>query len=114
MLKPNEKNCPKRFTKALSVLKKDQHLHITKADKSNAVVIMNKQDYINKMETLLSDEDTYERLQNNPIESVNSNFNKKVKSLLKDNEDVLKCVTSISPSLPYMYGVIKTHKPTIL
>ena len=111
MLKPSEKNCPKRFTKALSVLKKDQHLHITKADKSNAVVIMNKQDYINKMETLLSDENTYEGLQNNPIESVNSNFNKKVKSLLKDNEDVLKCVTSISPSLPYMYGVIKTHKP---
>ena len=111
MLKPNDKNFPRRFTKALSELKKDQHLHITKADKSNAVVIMNKRDYISKMENLLSDENTYEKLQKNPIETVNSNFNKKVKSLLKDNEDILKSITSISPSLPYMYGVIKTHKP---
>ena len=63
MLKPNAENCPKRFKKALTELKKDQHLHITKAEKSNAVVIMNKQDYINKMETLLSDENTYKRLQ---------------------------------------------------
>ena len=41
MLKPNAENCPKRFKKALTELKKDQHLYISKADKSNAVVIMN-------------------------------------------------------------------------
>ena len=66
------------------------------------------------MENLLSDENTYEALQKNPIETVNTNFNKKVKSLLKDNEDIMKRIISISPSLPYMYGVIKTHKPSNL
>ena len=72
---------------------------------------MNKQEYIDKVENLLSDENTYEKLQKNPSETFNSSFNKKVKALLRGNEEVLKRITSISPSLPYMYGVIKTHKP---
>ena len=103
-------NYPKRFRKALDCLKKDENIHITKADKSGATVILNRSDYIEKMNTLLRDENTYKELTKNPIDNVNSNFNKKVKTLLKGNENLIKkfCVTS--PSLPYMYGLIKTHK----
>ena len=103
-------SCPKRFLVALNNLKKDKDLHITRADKSNCVVILNKTDYIEKMETLLSDEDTYTKINKNPLETVNSEFNKKLKGYLVGHNDLIKKLSTISPSLPYMYGLIKTHK----
>ena len=111
MMKEKIPNCPQRFTKALSELKKDDELHITKADKSNAVVIMNKVDYIDKLDQLLSDENTYSQLRKNPNEGIISNFNKKLKVLLRGNNNLIKQFTTSSPSLPYLYGTIKTHKP---
>ena len=111
MQMPNIPNCPKRFSKAISALKKDDSLHITKADKSSAVVIMNKVDYIEKMENLLSDENTYKTMQRNPLDIVNSQFNKKVKFLLRDRKDLITKFCKLTPTLPYMYGLIKTHKP---
>ncbi|XP_076029167.1 uncharacterized protein LOC143018013 [Oratosquilla oratoria] len=104
-------SCPERFITAINSLKKDSDLHITKADKSNAVVIMNKNDYLNKMDVLLKDQVTYVQLLKNPTESVNSHFNKKIKELLSGNSELIKKFISISPPLPYMYGLIKTHKP---
>lgn len=104
-------NCPIRFRKAYQNLKKDVDLHITKADKSNAVVIMNKQDYTDKMKDILSDADTYQQLMSNPLDNVNSSFNKKIKQLLCGNEMLVKQLLTISATLPYMYGLIKTHKP---
>lgn len=70
-------NVPGRFLKAYSNLKKDETLHITKADKSNALVLINKGDYVNKMLVLLSDQETYSVLNHNPLEKVISRFNKK-------------------------------------
>ncbi|XP_076049509.1 uncharacterized protein LOC143030235 [Oratosquilla oratoria] len=64
---PRVPNCPDRFMKALGDLKKDKDLHITRADKANAVVILNREDYFAKMSDLLSDDITYSRLQTNPL-----------------------------------------------
>ena len=111
MMKPNIPNCPRRFTKALSDLKKDENIHITKADKANSIVILNKCDYLEKMNNLLGDETTYTQLQKNPTESVNGNFNKKIKELLGGNHALIKKLCVQSANLPYMYGQIKTHKP---
>ncbi|XP_076069970.1 uncharacterized protein LOC143041797 [Oratosquilla oratoria] len=104
-------NCPNRFLKALRTLKEDNDLHVTRADKANAVVILNRVDYLSKMHDLLSDETTYVKLRNNPLNIVNTQFNKKMKLLLKGEDVLIKQFSSISPSLPYMYGLIKTHKP---
>ena len=103
--------CPERFKIAISNLKKDNDLHITKADKSKVIVILNKVDYLEKMQHLLEDNSTYTLLKNNPTELVNSSYNKKIKLILKDHNDLIKKFTSTSPPLPYMYGLIKTHKP---
>ena len=108
---PKMPNCPKRFSVAYNNLKKDSELHITRADKSNCVVILNHEDYISKMETLLGDENTYSKLNKNPLETVNSEFNRHLKKYLKGYEHMVKSFSTISPSLPYMYGLIKTHKP---
>lgn len=104
-------NGPKRFTDAIKKLKRDNEIHITTADKSKALVILNKEDYQTKMLDLLSDETTYYKVNTNPLNSVNSHFNKKLKILLKNNDCLVKQLISLSPSLPYMYGLIKTHKP---
>ena len=90
---------------------KDENIHITKADKANAVVLLNKNDYLEKMNNLLSDESTYQQLQKNPTETVNSNFNKNIKELLRGHNALVKKLCTQSPNLPYMYGQIKTHKP---
>ena len=110
MSKESVPNCPQRFVKSIKSIKNDSDLHVTKADKSNAVVILNKVDYISKMNNLLNDESTYSKLRSNPLENVNANFNKKLKQLLKNDKQLIKKFSSLSPSLPYMYGLIKTHK----
>ena len=85
--------------------------HITKADKSNSIVILDKQAYSNKLNDLLNDETTYEKLLRDPSASKNKNFNTNLKKLLKDMPDLLKSFAVVNPTLPYMYGLVKTHKP---
>ncbi|XP_076039372.1 uncharacterized protein LOC143024450 [Oratosquilla oratoria] len=108
---PNIPNCPRRFSLAYKELKNDKDLHITKAGKSNCLVILNRFDYVDKMKILLNDEVTYSKLNKNPLESVNSEFNKNLKKYLKGNDLLIKQFSALSLSLPYLYGLIKTHKP---
>lgn len=104
-------NVPLRFLKVYEHLRKNENLHITKADKSNALVVLNKQDYLDKMVALLSDSDTYSLLNSNPTERISGSFNKKLKCIFKGKPTMIKQFMTISPSLPYLYGLIKTHKP---
>ncbi|XP_069184535.1 uncharacterized protein [Procambarus clarkii] len=100
-------NCPSRFIHAFKNLKKDNSLHITKAEKSNTVVIMNKDDYVREMELLLEDMDTYLLVNRDPTEKVIAHFNKTLKTLWKGDKELISRLSSRSPSLPYMYGLIK-------
>ncbi|XP_076063460.1 protein FAM200C-like [Oratosquilla oratoria] len=63
---------PKRFVTGINALKNDKESQIMKADKSNCVVTVNKIDYIEKMDTLLSDQEMYVKLNKNPLETVNN------------------------------------------
>lgn len=67
----NFSNVPMRFLKCYQNLKKDDSLYITKADKSSCLVLLNKNDYIDKMCELLSDNTTYVELNSNPLELTN-------------------------------------------
>lgn len=104
-------NVPKRFLEVYKSLKNNNNLHITKADKSNALVILDKEDYNGKIYDLLNDRDTYSTLTSDPYERKLRDFNKKIKVLLKNNPDLIKQLSTISSSLPYLYGLVKTHKP---
>ena len=59
----NNDSCPERFLKSFGMLKHDDSIHITKADKSSIIVIMNRTDYVSKMHNILNDNTTYEKLQ---------------------------------------------------
>ncbi|XP_068224226.1 uncharacterized protein [Palaemon carinicauda] len=84
MKEPVVPYCQKRFKKAITELKQDINIKLTKADKSGALIILDKDDYIEKMENLLSDENTYIELRKNSIEFVNSNYNKKVRDTKRE------------------------------
>lgn len=104
-------SCPARFINAYKSLKSDDSIHITKADKADAIVLLDRADYVQKMKQLLNDTDTYETLNGDPTEKTNANFNRVVKRILKNKPDILKKVITISPALPYLYGLVKIHKP---
>ena len=71
---------------------------------------MDKVDYVDKMYTLLSDGNTYEKLVSNPLERVNAEFHKKIRQLFGTNQEMIKKFRSSNSKLPYLYGTVKTHK----
>jgi hypothetical protein len=106
----NSNYFPVRFSKAIKNLKNDSKIRILEADKSKTFVILNTEDYILKMNQLLSDNDIYEKLKSNPLERVNATYNKRIREIFEGNHDTIKQLKSIGASLPYLYGKIKTHK----
>ena len=54
--------------------------------------------------------ETYGISTSNPSERVSCNHEKKIKSIMSNNPKLVKQCSTISPSLPYLYGLIKTHK----
>ena len=99
--------------KALFELKKDQDIIILPADKGRTTVILDKQDYKEKVDNLLADTSTYTKLSRNPT----SKFKNKLVNILRD----WKRSKSISDQLywriypegdepPKFYGTPKIHK----
>ncbi|UYV72303.1 hypothetical protein LAZ67_9002548 [Cordylochernes scorpioides] len=73
----------------LKSLRTDSSIVITTADKGSATVILNKQDYTQKMENLLEDKNYYRKVKNICINDLVKKFNKKLtegkkKSLLTE------------------------------
>ena len=75
----------------------------TLADKSNAIVILDKMEYEMKMNNLLDDTITYNKLTNDPTKAVIAHFDKTVKRVLKNHPNSIKRFVTVSPSLPYIY-----------
>lgn len=86
--KPPEKNLSRKEQNAINTLRKDHSIHILKADKGNATVIMSKTGYEDKVKDILSS-NTYNKLKRDPTPSIE----RKVTQL------TLKKKNSISPNL---------------
>lgn len=104
-------SCPRRYIDSYNKLKKQKDIHITKADKSNAIVIIDKLDYVSKMNDLLSDDNTYIKLNKDPLSQVKRQHNKTIDRIFSFSKDLKIKFKPITPRLPYMYGLVKTHKP---
>ena len=50
----------------------------------------------------------------NPLKRKSSEFNKSFRSILSEYPDLVSRFKCINPSLPYVYGLPKTHKQGIL
>ncbi|XP_072048289.1 uncharacterized protein [Amphiura filiformis] len=108
-----ESNLTKEERKALENLRKDNTIIVLPADKGRACCVIDRTDYESKVDSLLSDDNTYERLCKDPTEK----YKKELSVILND----LKSCGAIDFALkerlfptecdvPKIYGLPKVHK----
>lgn len=96
--------------------KQNPKLLITSADKGNVTVIMENEEYKNKMKQLIGDEATYKKLEEDPTKTYQGKSNRLVKHLfdqgyIEDKErKELNCWNAQPPRI---YGNPKVHKKDI-
>ena len=99
--------------KAMKTLKDDKNVMILPADKGKCLVVMDKEDYIKKMEEKLSDETTYKRLDQDPTNEVKESIAKELLRLKEERQIDNKTYYQLTPTkarIPRMYGQPKVHK----
>ena len=74
---------PKSLYEALKVLGKSRDIKIMPADKGGKVVVLNQADYDDKIFNLLSDGDTYEKLDDCPLSEQNKYIRKRISDISK-------------------------------
>ena len=95
---------------AAKALKTNNEIVLRKADKSSTYVILDKVDYYNKLNTILSDETKFSKIKKDPTISIKKEANKLIATLnsgLKNNK-IKQIVGDYSPA--YLYGNVKLHK----
>ena len=83
---------------------------IRKADKSNTFVILNRDDYISKINNILNDKTKFKKIQKNPTKLLKAQVNRLIESVNalsgKQKRNQIIC----EYELGYIYGHVKTHK----
>ena len=99
---------------ALTDLRKDDSIIITKPDTGNGVVIVNKLDYLNKMKLLVSDETKFKKLTQNPTKSREDSLISYLRKLKKDkiiDDATFHKILPCGSTRGVLYGLPKVHKP---
>ena len=106
-------NLPKNERTALENLRKDQSIVILPADKGKCLVIMDKEEYTNRMEEKLADTSTYKRLEKDPTQEIRKALYEKLKHL-KDTEhidnEIYHQIKPVKTQIPRLKGRPKIHK----
>ena len=91
-------------------LRSNPNIVIKKADKSNVFVIMEKEEYTNKINQILADQTKFKQITRDPTETLQRKVNKLIAAANSQSRN--KTLTPIvgSYSTGYIYGNIKTHK----
>ena len=114
--RPLTPNLTEEEFKVLKQLQQDKTITILKSDKGSATVVMDKNDYEEKMLMLLADNKTYERIDSkvNPLKSIEKELNKLLWQLVKEEKitgpvySTLKCIKGVTPKI---YGL--TLRPIV-
>ncbi|KAA3679044.1 uncharacterized protein DEA37_0004506 [Paragonimus westermani] len=104
-------------SKALKTLRKNDQIVILPTDKGNAIAILNRQDYKDKVNDLLKDSTTYEHVTGEPTKSLRARITKTVTALKKKKsltEEQAKHLRPIEGPVPRLYGLPKVHKEPCL
>ncbi len=111
---PKHKNTTANERKAFYELKKDKTRVVMKADKGNCFVVMDKADYDAKMQELLSDHNTYDKVAKAPYKKIERELNSQLLQLKqhhKLDERTYKKLHSTNGIPPAIRGSVKHHKP---
>ena len=110
---PMHKEC----FRAINGLRKNDDIIITKPDKSSVVVLLNKSDYVDKMNEILDDQSKFKRLRsvssNDNTASVELHLQKRLLDLVKADlmpKWIYDAIRPTGSQRPRMYGLPKTHK----
>lgn len=104
------------YSKTRIFLNNNPNLIITKSDKGNVTVVMDRTQYINHSLELLNNRNHYSLVNKDPTSSVQTKCNNLVKDLFNNKEidnitrHKLTCYNSISAKF---YALPKIHKPTL-
>ena len=107
---------PKCLYNALKSLRSDNSIIITKPDKGRGTVVMNKKDYINKVENILNDTTKFKQITEDTfkfITRLEDKLGRLLRKLLKlkiINNDTFNFVFKSGSSPGILYGLPKTHK----
>ena len=109
----NDQSITKKERKAIEDLRKDENVMILPADKGRTTVVMVKQEYLNKCNSMLQDTKTYKKLKHDPT----AKYKRELAALLKELKDrevisntLHKRLYPTSDQPHRFYGVPKTHK----
>lgn len=88
----------------------DDSVIVRKADKSNVFVVIDRDKYCEKIETLISDHDKFTKIDHNPIPAMKKTLNLYIDSINAANSDVKfkKLIGHYEPA--YIYANPKIHK----
>ncbi|XP_053686607.1 uncharacterized protein LOC128736152 [Sabethes cyaneus] len=89
-------------------------IYIVPADKGNKTVIMKKEEYEEKMKTLIDDDDTYERIDTDWTNRVQTKNNQLVNALHDQkmiDQKTRSTLITYNATCPRIYGLPKIHKP---
>jgi len=95
-------------------VKNNPNIIFTRADKGNITVALDKIEYFNKIEEMLSDTDTYEKINKDPTKKLTNQTRElltrwKNKEFITDN--TYNRIYISDGNLPRAYGLPKIHKP---
>ena len=108
-------NLSKDELKALKDLANDQSIIIKPADKGNAIVIWDREDYILEADKQLSDKNVYESINSSPLKNVNKEIKDVLLDIYNRNEIDKKTKDYLvvkNPQLGRFYMLPKIHKRT--
>jgi len=97
----------------LRFCKNNPNIMFTRADKGNVTVAINREEYINKIELMLQDENTYVTVKKNPMKNIEKNLNSTIKKWFQKDFISKRTYFSLFSSdstLPKAYGLPKIHK----
>lgn len=101
------------YLETTKFLKNNENLLVLSSDKGNMTVIMEKEEYYTKCNTLVNDEEVYTRLNKDPTRSIERETNAWVKKMKTNNyisAITAKQLMSYETNSPRLYGLPKVHK----
>ena len=99
--------------KTRKLLKKNNNIIIVNSDKGNVTVAMDKQDYTQKINSILKERSTYKVLKRDPTTTLQQKNNVLVENLFKEEVITLKEKNSLTQRVataPRIYGLPKIYK----
>ena len=104
------------WVKLMKNLAKNKNIVVTKPDKGNGVVLLNKSDYLEKMHDILSDRSKFSPITSDPYAYILKNEDKinrvlrKLKTSGKIGDSAFHSIYSTGSKPGIMYGLPKVHK----